>query len=373
MDGVEIQAQTVENILLGTRLKRGPFAPWTESCALLLLGLVLIFALSRFRPLLGVAIFFAGAALLFLLSYSSFRWLHALYDPTFPIAANSIVVLSLLACGFADAERRRRESEAALQAARDENLKMVGELRAASKIQKGMLPDPRAIERLPRTLDFFALLEPAQDVGGDLYDAFMLDEKRLCFMIGDVSGKGVPASLFMALAKTLAKSMARREQVPLDRLLRLVNEEISRENPAEMFVSAIVGILEADSGVVELCNAGHNAPILLPPAAAPRELDGADGPPLCVDEEYPYTTQEFRLRSGDILLLMTDGVTEAENHNQDRYGKARAIECFAGESPADATTACKKLHADVKKFTAGAPPSDDLAILAIRFIQNSKE
>ena len=91
----------------------------------------------------------------------------------------------------------------------------------------------------------------------------MLDEHRLCFMIGDVSGKGVPASLFMALTKTLAKSLARRERVPLDRLLCVVNDEISRENPAAMFVTAIIGIIDARSGEVELCNAGHNAPILL--------------------------------------------------------------------------------------------------------------
>ena len=90
---------------------------------------------------------------------------------------------------------------------------MDGELRAAREIQMGMLPDPRAIEGLPRTIDFYALLEPAQEVGGDLYDAFMLDEHRLFFMIGDVSGKGVPASLFMALTKTLTKSLARREKV----------------------------------------------------------------------------------------------------------------------------------------------------------------
>ncbi len=125
---------------------------------------------------------------------------------------------------------------------------MDGELRAAREIQMGMLPDPRAIEGLPRTIDFYALLEPAQEVGGDLYDAFMLDEHRLCFMIGDVSGKGVPASLFMALTKTLAKSLARRERVPLEQLLRLVNDEISRENPAAMFVTAIIGIIDARSG-----------------------------------------------------------------------------------------------------------------------------
>src|SRR6185295_10070541 len=119
----------------------------------------------------------------------------------------------------------------ALELARTESLKMAGELRAAGKIQKGMLPDPRAIKGLPRSLDFFAMLEPAQEVGGDLYDAFMLDEHRLCFMIGDVSDKGVPAALFMAVTKALCKSLARRDAIPLDRLFRSLNREVSRDNP----------------------------------------------------------------------------------------------------------------------------------------------
>jgi serine phosphatase RsbU (regulator of sigma subunit) len=211
-------------------------------------------------------------------------------------------------------------------------------------------------------------LVPAQEVGGDLYDAFMLDEHRLCFMIGDVSGKGVPASLFMALTKTLAKSLARREHAPLDQLLRVVNDEVSRENPASMFVSAIIGIIDDRSGEVELCNAGHNAPIVLRSMGPPQELDGASGPPLCVDEESPYAMQRLKLASGDILLLITDGVTEAENEHQARYGAERAIECFAREHSADAAGVCVRLHEDVKKFIAGAPPSDDLTIVAVRFI-----
>lgn len=368
MDGVEIQAQLVENILEGSRLRRPPSARWWELLALFAVALPLIFYLPRFRPVPAVVIFFAGTALPALVSLLVFSQSHFLYDPTFPAAGNTLVVLLLLFAGFTASERRRRELDTALEEERTERLRAAGELRAAREIQMGMLPDPRAIEGLPRTLDFFALLEPAQEVGGDLYDAFMLDEQRLCFMIGDVSGKGVPASLFMALTKTLAKSLARREPLPLDRLLRLVNDEISRENPASMFVTAIIGIIDGRSGEVELCNAGHNAPILLRSTESPQELDGAGGPPLCVDEEFPYMTQRLKLEAGDILLLITDGVSEAENPHQARYGTVRTIECFAGERTVDAAGACARLHSDVKQFTAGAPPSDDLTIVAIRFL-----
>jgi serine phosphatase RsbU (regulator of sigma subunit) len=103
------------------------------------------------------------------------------------------------------------------------------------------------------------------------------------------------------------------------------------------------------------------------------QLDGAGGPPLCVDEEFSYTIQRVKLASGDCLLFITDGVTEAENEHQARYGASRAIQCFAEERVADAAAACTRLHQDVKTFTAGAPPSDDLTILALRFIQGSKE
>jgi adenylate cyclase len=368
MDGVEIQAQLVENILEGSRLQRPHSARWWELLALFAVALPLILYLPRFRPVLAVVIFFAGTGLLTIVSLLLFRQFHFLYDPTFPAAGNALVALLLLFAGFVVSEQRRRELDAALEQERTERLRVAGELRAARDIQMGMLPNPRAIAGLPRTLDFFALLEPAEEVGGDLYDAFMLDEHRLCFMIGDVSGKGVPASLFMALTKTLSKSLARRERVPLDKLLRLVNDEISQENPADMFVTAIIGIVDARSGDVELCNAGHNAPILLRSTGSAQELDGAGGPPLCVAEKFPYRMQQLTLEAGDILLFVTDGVSEAENGQQARYGTARAIECFTGEHTTDAAGVCVKLHEDVKKFTAGAPPSDDLTIVAVRFL-----
>jgi len=369
-DGVEIQAQLVENMLEGSRLQRPPAAAWWELLALLALALPLIFFLPQLRPIHMMMIFAGGAALLVIISLWLFKQQHFLLDPSFPAAGNMLVVLLLLFAGFVASERRRRELAAVLEEERSERLRVAGELRAAREIQMGMLPNPRSIEGLPGSLDFFALLEPAQEVGGDLYDGFMLDEDRLCFMIGDVSGKGVPASLFMALTKTLAKSLARREHLPLNELVRLVNDEASRENPAAMFVSAIIGVIDARSGEAELCNAGHNAPILLPWSGPPRELDGAGGPPLCIDEQFPYTMQKIQLEPGDILLLVTDGVTEAENQDQAQYGIMRVLDCFTKEPIADAAQACGKLHDDVKNFTAGAPPSDDLTILAIRFVRN---
>jgi adenylate cyclase len=369
MDGVEIQAQLIENILSGSRLKRPAGAGLWELAALAVFALLLIIFIPRRRPIMGLAIFSAGAALLGLSSLALFHQRQELYDPSFPAAANGLIVLWLLTSGFATSERRQRELDAALETEKVERVRVAAELKAARDIQMGMLPDPKLIEGLPPSLDFCALLEPAQEVGGDLYDAFMLDDHRLFFMIGDVSGKGVPAALFMALTKTITKSLARRERLSLDRLMGLVNEEISRENTAEMFVSAIIGVIDGRSGEIEICNAGHNAPVLSRPGQAPREIDGAGGPPLCVDEEFYYPVVRGQLESGDLLIFITDGVSEAEDDRQAQYGSKRVLDCFIHTRPAGAAEACAQLRADVKAFTASAAASDDLTIMVIRFIK----
>lgn len=367
MDGVEIHAQLVENILLGSRLMRPAAARWWELFALVAFGVVLIVGLPRRRPALGVALYCAIAATLAVASFVAFLNLRLLYDPTLPVAANLLVVGLLSTAGYSAALRRRRELGAELALARNQRLHAAGELRAAREIQMGMLPDPKRIDGLPAGVDFFALLEPAQEIGGDLYDAFMLDERRLFFMIGDVSGKGVPASLFMALTKTLCKSLARRGHAALGDLLSAVNDEISRENPTAMFVTAIAGIVDGATGEVELCNAGHNPALLLPAHQAPRELDGAGGPPLGLDNSFAYPVQRLRLADGDILLLITDGITEAEDGRQARFGSTRTIECLASAPRHSAAAPCEQLHAEVKRFTGGTAPSDDLTLLAVGF------
>ena len=329
MNGVEVQAQLIENIQLGTRLIRPPTAHWWEALAFTALGLILIVLWPRSRLIYFLGFYLLIGLALVATSYALFQQRRWLYDPSFAIAGNLPVVVVLLTAGLAASRRQRRALDARLALERAERLRVQGEMRAAREIQMGMLPDPRNIAGIPRTLDFFALLEPAQDIGGDLYDAFMLDPRRLCFMIGDVCGKGVPASLFMALAKTLSKSLARRQSDPLDSIMRAVNQEISGENPAAMYVTAILAVVDGESGEAVWCNAGHPAPILLRPKQAPRLLDGADGPPLCVDEAFPYSSQRLCLEPGDILLLITDGVNEAENRQLSQYGMNRVIECFA--------------------------------------------
>ena len=368
MDGAEIHTQLIENILDGTRLKRPPATSWLELLAFLLMASLLIILLPRRGPGYGLIIFLAGTILIWMASLVVFSQAKTLYDPSFPTAGNLLILVVLLTAGFSAANRRQRELDEALTAERIERSRMAGELQAAREIQMGMLPAPGSIEGLPAHVEFHALLEPALEVGGDLYDAFMLDEDRFFFLVGDVSGKGVPASLFMALSKTLCKSLARREHVPLDALLRLVNEEISRENPASLFIAVTVGIINVRTGEMQFCNAGHVAPILLRTNEAPRSLNGRGGPPLCVDEDFPYTVDWLQLQLNDMLIMVTDGITEAQDGRQNFYGLARVLAYLSSiKGPQlNVVTVGAGLYEDVKRFIGGAAPSDDITIMAIR-------
>ena len=251
---------------------------------------------------------------------------------------------------------------------REDNARMSGELNAAREIQMGILPDPENIEGLPENLDLHAFLEPAREVGGDLYDLFMLDEHRLFFVIGDVSGKGVPASLFMALSKALCKSAALRTDASVAELMTTANREISRENPAFMFVTAVAGVIDSRTGELEFCNAGHDSPCVVAPGLATKSLNSDGGPPLCVIDDFDYPLDKARLEPGETLVLTTDGVNEAMTASQKMYGTDRLTVCLTRNSDNNAPkNVVATLYDDVKTFVAGAEPNDDITVVAIRF------
>ena len=172
--------------------------------------------------------------------------------------------------------------------------------------------------------DLYAMLEPAREVGGDLYDFFLLDADHLFFMIGDVSGKGLPGSLFMAISKALYKSTALRRHGQVAVMMREADAEISRDNTEGLFVTVLAGILDARTGALEYCSAGHEPPLLLPRGArALQRLDEGGGPPLCAVDGFPYEPATRRLEPGDTLCLITDGVTEAAGPDGQLYGRER--------------------------------------------------
>jgi serine phosphatase RsbU (regulator of sigma subunit) len=247
---------------------------------------------------------------------------------------------------------------------------IAGELDAAKRIQAGYLPGADVLRDEPR-VDVAAAMIPARDVGGDLYDFFRLDADRVLFMIGDVSGKGLSSSLFMAVGKALCKSVALREpDVPIGELMRAANAEISRDNGEMLFVAACACVLELRSGELRWCNAGHENPLLLPAQdATPLRLDDGGGPPLCVVDDYPYEGAARRLAPGDVVLLVTDGVADAQDPAGAAFGAqgiASAITRWrSGERSARALV--DAVTGDVRTFVAGADAADDVTVLALRW------
>lgn len=369
MDGVEIQAQFVENLLDNARLVRPPNGHRQEMWFFVALALGFIVLLPRLNLGMGIIAYMTVAALTALAAIAAFQQIGHLYDPTLPVAGSALVVIALFMGGYADTNRARRALDEALAGERLAHERIAGELQAARDIQMGMLPDPDAIEGLPVRVGFHAVLKPAAAVGGDLYDAFMIDDRRLFFLVGDVAGKGVGAALFMALSKTLFKSTALGRRHALGEIMTVVNEALSRENPAMLFVTAIAGIIDAETGEVAFCRAGHDNPLMLSPDGTARWMDVEGGPPLCAMEDFTYTAASTRIAPGGMLVMVSDGVTEAFNGADEFYGKER-IKMFIeglGPSQRDAASVCNGLHADVGRFAQGHPQTDDITILVVHY------
>ncbi len=364
MPGVEIQAQLLEDILLEQLAGRPTWAPAAELALTALAGLFLIIILplvqARWEPLaIALVVATLGGAGIVLWQQS-----RILLDVATPLIGQSAVVVALLGAGFAQADLQRRRLR--LAAARTE-----GELEAARRIQVGILPSPAAMAGDPR-FDLDALMVPARQIGGDLFDFFKIDRDHLFFAVGDVSGKGMPAALFMALGKSLCKSCALRGESDIGAIVNRANQEISRDNPETLFITLFAGILNLATGELRFCNAGHDAPFLLRKGDLPHSLEGVGGPPLCIVEDFDYPEERCQLQPGDMLCVITDGITEAMTRQGEVMGRARAQGVLAGlPAGAGAGAAAQALHDAADAFVAGAEPSDDLTILAVRWYGNA--
>jgi len=368
LDGVEVQAQFVENLLYGARLKQSNAIRWGEAATLLLSGFALVIITPLVGPVLGALTLGVLLAAQLGGGYWAFAQTGQLFDPAYPALAACFVFMTMILIHITESDRNRRLLNDQLERERLENARMSGELAAARDIQMGILPDTDTIEDMPSNLEVHAFLEPAKEVGGDLYDIFMVDEHRLYFMVGDVSGKGVPASLFMALSKALCKSAVMREKATVADLLATANSEIARENPNFMFVTAVAGIIDARTGAMEFCNAGHDSPYVIGAGKPARPLETIGGPPLCVVDDFPYPVEYAQLEPGETVVLTTDGVNEAMTNEDAMYGTARLID-FLNTVPDDAPTSSivSSLYKDVKTFVDGAEPNDDITILALKY------
>jgi sigma-B regulation protein RsbU (phosphoserine phosphatase) len=240
------------------------------------------------------------------------------------------------------------------------------ELRIARNIQTSMLP--RVFPPFPGRKDFeiYAMMEPASEVGGDFYDFFLVTEHKLCVLVGDVSGKGVPAALLMALSKTLLRSEAMHGYSTSEILAR-VNQALCAENQECMFLTVFCLILNTRTGEAEYCSAGHNPPLFRSKDGVLDFLNGEPGLLVGFDENFHWESKALRLRPGDILFLYTDGVTEAQNANQEPFTEETFRTSLSGLSSGDLAEIVDRVRQDISRHTREHPQSDDITLLALKF------
>jgi serine phosphatase RsbU (regulator of sigma subunit) len=294
--------------------------------------------------------------------------LHLLFDAALPVLGLAVLFTTMLGVTLAESDSQRRTLRDEVERHREEQLRLQGEMEGARRIQMGILPDPAVTFANERRLQFYAFLDPAREVGGDLYDFFPLDDERVFVLIGDVSGKGLPGSLFMAVSKTLCKSSALRHAGDVGVMMREANAESARDNGEGLFVTAWAGVVNARTGDLQCVNAGHEPPYLLSGHHPLRKLTDGGGPPFCVLDGFPYEAVTYRLNPGEVLCLITDGVTEALNAAGEFYGRRRLEDLLTSLPPgADPDQVGEAVRLDVTGFAAGVEPSDDVAILAFRW------
>jgi serine phosphatase RsbU (regulator of sigma subunit) len=273
------------------------------------------------------------------------------------------------------AEEGRRRLAAELQHEREMEARLDGELNAARAIQLGLLPRhfPGPPER--RDLEVFASIEPARMVGGDLYDFVLLDPEHLSFAIADVSGKGVPAALFMAMTKEVLHTATLRYRNALDRVFNEANDKISAASEElgaggtnMMFVTVFAGILDLTSGMLVYVNAGHDAPFVIRAGAEPESFPLAGGPPLGTVDDFRYSIEQRQLAPGEMVLAYTDGVTEAQDSHQTLYSAARLKQLLLSAPAMGAKALVDFVRDDVRRFAAGAEQADDITLLAVRWL-----
>jgi len=292
-----------------------------------------------------------------------------------PIARSSKDEIGDLAQSFVFMEGKLQDSINQLAETISAKERIEGELGAARDIQLNILP-----KHLPqkREIELQAKIEPAREVGGDFYDFFFINNKnnienvkgdssKLFFVIGDVSGKGVPAALFMAVTKTLIKATASMDLSPSE-VLTKVNKELSVDNDACMFVTLFCGMLNITSGELSYCSAGHNPPYLLTKTGASELVQENSCIALGILEDAQYLTSKLTLNKGDGIFLYTDGVTEAMNVENNDYSDEKLKQFLQNLDSSDPQDIINNVYNDVVNFTDGASQYDDITMLAIKYL-----
>ncbi|MEO8231750.1 MAG: SpoIIE family protein phosphatase [Ignavibacteriota bacterium] len=252
--------------------------------------------------------------------------------------------------------------------AHDKLIALKKELDIANAIQSSILPVkfPAFPER--KEFDIYAKMIPAKEVGGDLYDFFLIDKYRLGVVIADVSGKGIAAALLMAVTKTLLKATALKG-LPVDDVLSEINKILAEDSPSNMFVTVFYGVLDTRSGAFEYCNGGHNSPFLISTDGKVNQLEKVGGLLIGAIKDADYESSVVMLKPDETLFFYTDGVTEAFNKNEEEFEEERLIEVLKNSNKNNSMESVKSVFDNVQNFADGVEQSDDITCLALKYLK----
>ncbi len=301
------------------------------------------------------------------------KWIEGVNRLTFPPWLQPLWVLVFLSVfitfillGNIILRRRVKSRTAALEQTISAKDKIESELKIAHEIQMQSVPAifPPFPDR--DDLDIYAILQPAREVGGDFYDFFFLDDTRLCLFIGDVSGKGVPAALFVSAVKTLTKATTKLTHHPAT-LLDMVNQELVPGNESCTFVTIFFGILNLSNGELIYTNAGHNAPLLLRSDGTAEYFPESNSTIVGIDEEARYHESTIMLSPGEIIFLYTDGITEASSSSEELFSDERLEREISTFPKGSMELLVKSMQERMEHFSDGVPQTDDITMLALRY------
>ena len=361
--GPLVHAQAVDSILRGGWLVRPNWAEPAEWATAALLAFLALAAavLGKLYRILLAGVFVAVPVA----SWFAFSGGATLLDPARPLLVGGGAVAGVAMGLFALARSERERLRDALVQERIATAETEGELQAARSIQLGMVPPRSRLQNLDPRVDLDALLEPAKSVGGDYYDAMKIGDDQIGFAIADVTGKGVPAALFMAMSKALTSAALSRMEADPATMADAINVELLKDNTEAMGVTLLLGILDLRSGEVRMVCAGHEDPILVAGGKVERvRLEG--GPPLCA-ANLAYPLETLTLKPGEILVLVTDGVTEAQDGEGNLFGGKRLLADDALKA-GNATEIVDGIRDFVRSFEDGAEATDDLTVMAVRYL-----
>jgi serine phosphatase RsbU (regulator of sigma subunit)/CHASE2 domain-containing sensor protein len=354
ISGVYVQATAVNNLMRGDALREfGRVGAGLASFALAALAVAAALWLGPAGAVLAVlglaAAWTAGATI-------AFR--SALALPLVEPLTTSLLALAIMV-GY-----RLVAAEKVMAAQRARERAHEAEMASAAAIQRAMLPLAPAGDAAADRLDVHAHMLPAREVGGDLYDITVLDPGRRVITIGDVCGKGVPAALFMAITQTVMRLAVRSAQ-DLQAEIEAANALLVANNREEMFTTLFCAVIDTDAGTMSYCNCGHNPPLLLRRDADAFETLPACGPPLGTFDGIAYVPRTVALTPGDLVLLYTDGVTEAENPARELFGMDRLQAALIEVRGSAARAVVEHVMARVAAFAGRAPQSDDITCVAV--------